>query len=85
VVAGAWGAATYHLSPGMPHVRRLIGGLVIGVLAGFLVVFLVVLLKPAFLVNSPRAEHPVILVALVAAPALAGMALAWLSTRQGGD
>jgi hypothetical protein len=67
----------------MHFVRRLAIGFVGGLLGGVLLAFLVVLLKPPLLVDAPRSEHPAILVALVGAPALAGVAIAWFTAPAG--
>jgi Na+(H+)/acetate symporter ActP len=51
---------------------RVLAGLVIGTFVGLAVILLVVLAKPPFLVDTPRSEHPALLVVLVAVPALIG-------------
>jgi len=51
---------------------RVLIGVVIGLGVGFLITLVVITAKVGFLVNTPRAAHPLVLAALFIVPALAG-------------
>ena len=56
----------------MRAILRVLLGLFLGAVVGLALIVLVLLAKPPFLVDTPRSEHPAILVVLVSAPALIG-------------
>jgi hypothetical protein len=68
----------------MKAILRVLVGLGLGAVVGLAVIVLVLLLKPPFLVDTPRSEHPLLLVALVAGPALIGALVGWV-WRKGAD
>ena len=47
----------------------------IGAAAGLLAIAVAVLAKPPFLADTPRSEHPLLLVLMVAVPALIGLGI----------
>ncbi len=55
--------------------------MVAGFALGFVLTVLVVLTKPAFLVNTPRSEHALLLVALFAIPTVGGGLIGLLRPR----
>lgn len=58
---------------------RVLAGLLLGACVGLAVIVLVLVAKPPFLVNTPRSEHPALLVAIIAVPAVIGalLGLGW--------
>jgi len=56
-------------------------GVVAGLAVGFVISVLVVVTKLPFLVNTPRSEHGLLLVALFAIPAVAGGVIGLLMPR----
>jgi hypothetical protein len=51
---------------------RVLIGLLLGLGVGLLITVFVIVTKVGFLVNTPRAAHPLVLAALIGVPALAG-------------
>lgn len=62
----------------MPARTRVIAGLVVGLAAGLALTALVVWTKAGFLVNTPRAAHPWLLIALFILPTLVTTLIALL-------
>lgn len=62
----------------MSALLRALIGLVLGLAVGLVITVVVIAAKVGFFVNSPRAAHPLILVAFFAIPAAGG---AWLGFR----
>jgi len=56
----------------MRSVWRVLIGVLVGLGVGLLVTVIVIAAKVGFLVDTPRAAHPLVLAALFAVPALAG-------------
>ncbi len=63
---------------------RVLIGAVIGLVVGFLITVVVIAARVGFLVNTPRAAHPLVLAALFIVPALAGGLMARFWKRPSG-
>ena len=64
---------------------RTVIGLVIGLAVGLMITVVVIVAKVGFFVNTPRAAHPLILIAFFLIPAIVGAGLGFQSSRSSGQ
>ena len=65
----------------MPALLRVAIGIVLGLGAGLVITIVVIAAKIGFFVNSPRAAHPLILIAFFVVPAAVGGLLGYRRAR----
>jgi hypothetical protein len=68
----------------MASYLRVLVGVIVGLGVGLLITVFVIATKVGFLVDTPRAAHPIVLTALVGVPAIAGGVIGAVWRRPGG-